>query len=183
MQHRWGWILAALAGSCFVLCRYWFVASELLLSVGIGIAALWALVRYPQHQLSLFQRALGAGSMGLAALGALGACIPLIVFTTREYNQAGQVIQVISYPMSYFALRLCSLPACFGLSALLVFLAIKERLHAAWIWAQALFTSVLALTLALDVYLDSSVASPYFGPLLWGIAGCWGALAVLGQKV
>lgn len=180
-EHR-SWLLAMFAGICFVLCHYWFTASHMLLAVGIIFAHLWALVCYPPHHLSRFQRVLGGGSVGLAVLGAIGTGIPLIVATTREYNQAGQVIQVTNYPMSYVALRICILPALLGLGALLALLAKKERLHTKLILVQALFTIVLGLALALDIYLDSSAPAAYFGLVLCGMAACWGVLALLGQR-
>jgi hypothetical protein len=176
--------LLLLAGTDFAHFPY-----ALLLCIG-SLFTLW----HSDYDTAMWSTGLGTlcllGALLCSLIGIVGQALPLIVWTNNRYGEAGNVIDRINYPLSYFTDRYGALSAFLLLGFGLTFLRTSIRPPAVLSWWKhvlsllGLLSIVLYLVGVVDIYLDGDTPG-LFVRMLWGIfAASWIVLGVgmLGGK-
>lgn len=124
------------------------------------------------------------GALVCSLISIIGQALPVTVWTNNLYNEAGNVIDSINYPLSYFTDRFGAVSAFLLLGLGLSFLRVGIARFTVPSWWRhmlsllALLSIVLYLVGVVDVYLDGETPE-LFVRLLWGIfAVSWIVLGV-----
>jgi len=145
-------------------------------------------LRHSNHDTATWSTRFGTlcllGALVGSLIGIVGQALPIIIWTNTLYGEAGNVIDRINYPLSYFTDRYGALSAFLLLGLGLSFLrsSIRPPTVPSW-WKHvlsllALLSIVLYLVGVVDVYLDGETPG-LLVRMLWGIfAASWIVLGV-----